>query len=78
MDPPDEEGKSDELEPGKSVVLSVLEVIFCLLMQKIPVLNSNVSGFHLKPTGTVEENDQLMAETLKCLELLPDICSDEG
>ena len=47
-------------------------------MQKIPLLNSNVSGFHLKPTGTHEENDALMAETVKCLELLPDICSASG
>lgn len=75
---PSEDGTTDELVPGKSVVLAILEVIFCLLMQKIPVLNVNVSGFHLKPTGTAEENDQLMAETLKCLELLPDICTDDG
>jgi hypothetical protein len=47
-------------------------------MQKIPTLNSNATGLQLKPTGTDEENDVLLAETVKCLELLPDICSDQG
>ncbi|CAL8143424.1 unnamed protein product [Orchesella dallaii] len=61
---------------NKSVVMSVLEVVFCLLMQKIPTLNSHVSGFQVKPTGTAQENDKLLGETVACLELLPDICSD--
>lgn len=47
-------------------------------MQKIPTLNSNATGFQVKPTGTVKENDCLLEETVKCLELLPDICSDTG
>jgi len=59
-------------------VTAVLEDVFCLLMQKIPTLNSNATGLQTKPTGTDSENDKLLAETVKCLELLPDICSDEG
>ena len=69
---------SDELVPGKSVVMSILEVVFCLLIQKVPTLNSSISGFHSTPTGTNDENDELIAETVKCLEMLPDICSDTG
>ncbi|OXA59612.1 HEAT repeat-containing protein 5B isoform X2 [Folsomia candida] len=67
---------SENLEPGKSVVIAVLEVVFCLLMQKIPTLNSNATGFQVKSTGTIKENDALLEDTVKCLELLPDICSD--
>lgn len=69
---------SENLEPGKSVVIAVLEVVFCLLMQKIPTLNSNATGFQVKSTGTIKENDALLEDTVKCLELLPDICSDIG
>jgi CRISPR/Cas system CMR subunit Cmr4 (Cas7 group RAMP superfamily) len=69
---------SEELVPGKSVVMSILEVVFCLLIQKVPTLNSSISGFHSTPTGTCDENDELIAETVKCLEMLPDICSDNG
>ncbi|ODM87690.1 HEAT repeat-containing protein 5A [Orchesella cincta] len=75
----EEEATGEELQasPGnKSVVMSVLEVVFCLLMQKIPTLNSHVSGFQVKSTGTPQENDKLLGETVACLELLPDICSD--
>jgi len=77
----DDEGKSassDDLVAGKSIVISILEVIFCLLIQKVPTLNSSISGFHSTPTGTNDENDELIAETVKCLEMLPDICSDSG
>lgn len=75
---PEDSSECDELVPGKSVILSVLEVVFCLLMQKVPTLNSNISGFLLSQTGSEIENDILIAETVKCLELLLDICSDEG
>jgi len=67
---------SDELVPGKSPVISILEVIFCLLIQKVPILNSSISGFHSTPTGSNDDNDELVAEVVKCLEMLPDLCSD--
>jgi len=76
-----DEGEAEsevELVPGKAPVLSILEVIFCLLIQKVPILNSNISGFHSTPTGSNDENDELVAEVVKCLEILPDVCSDKG
>lgn len=72
----EEEAVVDELIPGKSPVLSILEVIFCLLIQKVPVLNSSISGFHSTATGSNDDNDELVAEVVKCLEMLPDLCSD--
>jgi len=63
---------------GKCFVLTVLEVLFCLMMQKIPGLNFNASGFQMKVTGSEAENDALVGNTVTCLHNLLDICDHKG
>ncbi|ODM87687.1 HEAT repeat-containing protein 5A [Orchesella cincta] len=62
----EEEATGEELQASPSnkyVVMSVLEVVFCLLMPNISTHNSHVSGFQVKSTGTPQENDKLLGET---------------
>ncbi|CAG0883432.1 unnamed protein product [Darwinula stevensoni] len=80
-----EGGESGEIEEGKSVVYSILEVSLCILIRQIPTLspsvpstpmsNSLYKGKHLM---LGPEQAQVVASTVQKFEALPQLCSPKG
>ncbi|CAG9828838.1 unnamed protein product [Diabrotica balteata] len=76
-----EEGDLGDLIPGKSLVVSILEVCLCLLIRLLPTISpsENTAVINsLKITSTFEKSNQLIAASIRCLEKLHYLCSPKG
>ncbi|XP_050519241.1 HEAT repeat-containing protein 5B isoform X2 [Diabrotica virgifera virgifera] len=76
-----EGGELGDLIPGKSLVVSILEVCLCLLIRLLPTISpsENTAVINsLKITSTFEKSNQLIAASIRCLEKLHYLCSPKG
>lgn len=76
-----EGGDSGELCPGKSLVVSVLEVCLCLLICQIPTLSPSPNTAIVSSLRTKQHNgqfSQLLLSSISCIENLHKLCSPKG
>ena len=83
-----EGGESGKIEVGKSVVFATLEVGLCVLVRHYPELSQRAANLNslmaiqaksrLKGRHMTEEQCQLISRTLRCLAILPSLCSPLG
>lgn len=76
-----EGGSNGTLNPGESVVFSLLEVCLCLVVRRLPVLNPTplVSPIFSKSLVQSEEYGQvILATAIQVMQSLPRLCSPAG
>ncbi|XP_057651452.1 HEAT repeat-containing protein 5B [Diorhabda carinulata] len=76
-----EGGEMGDLIPGKSLVVSILEVCLCLLIRQLPNLSPSTNSAvinSIKVMSSSEKSDQLIAASIRCMEYLHTVCSPKG
>ncbi|KAG5899474.1 hypothetical protein JTB14_015325 [Gonioctena quinquepunctata] len=76
-----EGGEMGDLIPGKSLVVSILEVCLCLIIRQLPTLsplpNTTIVN-SLKVMQSSQQSSQLLAASISCMEDLHKLCSPKG